>query len=84
MDDRKLKILFVSEYYLPHIGGVEVVFMNLAERLVSYGHECSIITSSLPKTKKYEEINGVRVYRVQVPDRGARYWFTLLSIPKVL
>jgi len=84
MSDRKLKILFVSEYYLPHIGGVEVVFMNLAERLASYGHDCSIITSSLPKTKKYEEINGVRVHRVQVPDRGARYWFTFLSIPKVL
>lgn len=84
MGDRKFKILFVSEYYLPHIGGVEIVFMNLAERLASYGHDCSIITSSLPGTKKYEEINCVRVYRVPVPGRGTRYWFTLLSIPKVL
>ena len=26
-----MKILFVLENYLPHIGGVEIVFKNLAE-----------------------------------------------------
>lgn len=79
-----MKILFVSEYYAPHIGGVEVVFKNLAERLVRQGHECHIITCRLPGTEKYEEINGVRVCRVNVPHRGARYWFSFLSVTGII
>jgi len=80
----RLKILFVSEYYAPHIGGVEVVFKNLAERLVKQGHECHLVTCRLPDTQKQEEINGVKIHRVSVPRRGARYWFSFLAIPKVI
>ena len=79
-----MKILFVSEYYLPHIGGAEVVFKNLAEALAKNGHESHVVTSMLPSTKRYDEINGVRVHRVKVPKRGTRYYFTFLSVPKVL
>jgi len=76
-------ILFVLEYYPPHIGGLEIVFKNLCEGLVSRGHNIAVITSRLNGTKEFEIINGVKVYRVNVPKKGDRYWFTLLSIPKV-
>ncbi len=78
-----MKILFVSEYYIPHIGGVELVLKNVAERLVKLGHNVSIVTSKLPNTLEYEEINGVKVYRVNVPQKGNRYWFTFFSVFKL-
>ena len=47
-----MKILFVLENYIPHIGGVEVVFKNLAEGLVKLGHDVFLITHRLKGTKK--------------------------------
>lgn len=78
-----MKILFVTEYYVPHIGGREIVFKNLAEKLVKKGHECSVITCRLQNTKDYEEINKVKIYRVNVPLKGDMYWFTFFSLPKI-
>jgi len=79
-----MKILFVLEYYLPHLGGVENVFMNLCERLVEKGHKVKIITSRLPDTYKKEIINGVKVERINVPKFMSRYFFPFFSIPKVI
>jgi D-inositol-3-phosphate glycosyltransferase len=78
-----MRVLFVLEYYSPHIGGAEVLFKNLCEGLTSKGHDITVVTLRLPGTQAFEIINGVKVYRVKVPQRGARYWFTFLSIPKV-
>jgi D-inositol-3-phosphate glycosyltransferase len=78
-----MKVLFVLEYYSPHIGGAEVLFKNLCEGLTGKGHDVTVVTLRLPGTQAFELINGVKVYRVKVPQKGARYWFTFLSIPKV-
>lgn len=77
-----MKILFVLENYLPHIGGVEVLFKNLSEGLTKLGHDVTIITHRLKGTKKSEIINGVKVRRVSCFH--SRYWFTFLSIPALL
>ncbi len=76
-----MKILFVLENYLPHIGGVEIVFKNLCEGLAKKGHDVTIVTHQLPKTKKRETINGVKV--VRVPCNDSRYLFTFLAVPTV-
>jgi len=78
-----MRILFALEYYPPHIGGVEIVFKNLCEGLATRGHDITVITSKLKGTKAFETGNGVRIHRVKVPQRGMRYWFTFLCIPKV-
>ena len=78
-----MKILFVLEHYPPYIGGAENLFKNLAEILVKNKHECSVITCRLQNTKIYEEINGVKIHRVNVPQKGSRYYFTFLSLPQV-
>ena len=78
-----MKLLFVLEYYNPHIGGVEVLFKNLCEGLVTGGYDVTVATLRLPDTKVFEIINGVKIHRVRVPHKGDRYWFTFLSIPKV-
>jgi len=76
-----MNILFVLENYLPHIGGVEIVFKNLSEGLAKLGHNISIVTHRLKNTKKFEIINGVKVYRIDCFH--SRYWFTFFSIPKI-
>lgn len=80
-----MKILFVVEYYIPHLGGVEVVVKEVAERLVKLGHEAHIVTCRLPDTESKEEINGVKIHRVSLPMKRERYWFnSLFAIPKIL
>ena len=77
-----MNILFVCENYLPHYGGAEVVFKNLAEGFVKQGHNVALVTRRLKGTKKYEKINGVKVHRVK--SLNTRYFFTFTAIPKVL
>lgn len=59
-----MRVLFILEYYYPHIGGVERLFTYLAEHLADQGHEVKVITnqyeSSLPRT---ELQNGVWIHR---------------------
>jgi hypothetical protein len=43
-----IKILFVLEYYSPHIGGMETLFQNLCEGLVKRGYKVAVVTSLLP------------------------------------
>lgn len=76
-----MKILLVCENYYPHYGGAEVLFKNLAEGLVKKGNKVAIITTLLPETKKFEELNGVKIHRVPCFDN--RYLFSFFSIPKV-
>jgi len=77
-----MKILFVCENYHPHYGGAEVLFKNLAEGLVKEGHRVAIVTTLLPRTKRLEDINGVKVHRVSCFNN--RYLFSFLAVPKVL
>jgi len=77
-----MRILFILENYIPHIGGVEVVFKNLSERLAKQGHEIDIITHQLKGTKKEETINNVKIHRI--PCLNSRYWFTFLAIPRAI
>ncbi len=74
-----MKILFVIENYLPHIGGVEVVFRNLAEGLAKKGNSTTIITHRLLHTKTSETINGVNVKRIR--SLHSRYIFSFMAIP---
>jgi len=77
-----MKILFVLENYIPHVGGVEILFKNLCEGLAKSGNDISVATHRLKGTKKFEVINGVNVYRINCLQ--SRYLFTFLSIPTVL
>lgn len=84
MAGRGKRILFVLEYYPPHVGGVETLFGQLAESLAAAGYEVSVVTSRLPGTPAREIRNGVNVVRVAVPRWGTRYWFSVLAVPTVL
>ncbi len=79
-----MKILFVLEYYYPHMGGVEVLFKNLCEGLNKKGHEVTVLTTRLEETISNENINGVKVIRIKTPKILRRYFFTFLAIPKAI
>ena len=73
-----MKILFVLEYYEPHIGGVETLFKSLAHQLVQKGHEITVVTNRYDaKLSAHEVIDGVEVYRYRFYNR---YLFTLSLI----
>lgn len=77
-----MKILFILEYYYPNIGGVEVLFKNLAENLVNDGHSILVITNKSSKSLSSNEIiNGVKVKRLPLLNR---YLFTFFSLPWIL
>lgn len=74
-----MRILLVSQYYYPERFSVQ----DIAEQLVKFGHEVTVLTGKpnygfheiLPEYKhvKYEEINGVKVHRVNLkPRKGTR------------
>lgn len=81
---RRKRILFVLEYFPPHIGGVETLFANLTTALASQGHQVSVITLWLPGTPTEEKIGDVEVVRVKTPQIARRYLFMLLALPTVL
>lgn len=83
-EPRPKRVLFVLEYYPPHVGGVETLFGQLAESLAAAGYDVSVVTSRLPGTPAHEVRNGVTVVRVAVPRWGTRYWFSVLALPTVL
>lgn len=57
---------FCCEHYHPSVGGVQVVMRQIAERLVSAGHNVTVLTSSHPNRAKDVLINGVRVMSFNV------------------
>jgi len=58
-----MKILQVSPHFYPFIGGQERYVQCLGRALVKLGHEVVVFTSNFPKGKKYEVIDGIKVYR---------------------
>jgi D-inositol-3-phosphate glycosyltransferase len=77
-----MNVLFVCENYIPHYGGAEVVFKNLAEGYVKRGHSVCLITHQLKGTKINEKMNGVFVKRI--PSFHSRYVFSFAAIPEVI
>ncbi len=61
-----MKIIQVTPYFHPHIGGVESHVLDLSRYLVKKGHEIVVLTSRYEKTlKSEEEMEGIRVRRLK-------------------
>ena len=72
-----MKILFILEYYHPHIGGVETLFKTLVDQLTASGHQVTIITqrfkADLPTVEK---IGTCTIRRYTFVNR---YVFTIMA-----
>jgi len=59
-----MKVLIVTHYFKPHIGGIEIIAYNQAKELVEKGHQVTIITSKFHREKTIEYSEGIRIVRV--------------------
>jgi len=71
-----MKVLQVSTYFLPVIGGLENVVHNLSKALLDRGHEVHVLTSNLTLTQEkieseQETVDGLPILRV--PCTKLRY-----------
>ena len=72
----KTKIVFITENFFPHVGGVEKYFLDIAKELKKRGYEVRVITSNSGGKTGCFEFEGIPVY--------AYKWFSFAdhSIPK--
>ncbi len=63
-----MKIIQFCQLYYPAIhGGGENLFLDYARELVRQGHDVSVITQRLKNSKKFEILDGIKIYRVGLP-----------------
>jgi D-inositol-3-phosphate glycosyltransferase len=60
-----MKILIITHYFHPHIGGIEIVAYNQAKELVKQGHEVTIVSSRINDEANKEIIKGINIIRVK-------------------
>ena len=77
-------IVFVLEFFYPHVGGLETLFQHLAEGLARTGRRVTVVTLWIPGTTTYELHNNVEIIRVKTPPFAQRYLFMLWALPMVL
>ncbi len=64
-----MKIVMLSSYFFPHIGGVEKHVWRVSQELIRKGHEVTVITLKYDsRLADFEDIGKIRVYRL--PERG--------------
>lgn len=64
----KLRIVYISHIYLPHVGGLEKTLYHLSDHLKKDGHTISfIVPRDPPEAPLFEIINGIPVYRIEAP-----------------
>jgi glycosyltransferase involved in cell wall biosynthesis len=61
-----MRVLFLSDLYFPFVGGAEEVCRMEAEELAKKGHDVFVVTSSMPNLNRYEEVHGVKIYRLDL------------------
>jgi len=74
--------MFVTDYYYPHIGGVEKLFESLATKLVENGNQVIFITLKYDKNLQKREVqNGVEIIRIA---SFSRTFFSLIALPTII
>lgn len=75
-----MKILHISKYYYPYIGGVENTCKYLADSF-SENNEVAIVCFNEDKANKIEYVNNVKIYRVGTWINIARQALSLSYFP---
>ena len=60
-----MKVLILTHYFQPHIGGIEIVVYNHAKEIVKRGHQVTIMASKIGGEEEEETIEGIKVIRVK-------------------
>ncbi len=84
-----MKILFVSDFYYPHIGGVTEHIYHLANEFENMGHIVSILTADIKGDLKPDERRVIRLGKsmvVHMNQSNARVtgWVSLSRLSKIV
>ena len=60
-----MRILMLSQFYPPVIGGEEQHVRTLSIELAARGHDVAVVTLQSPGLAEFEQDQGVRVYRIR-------------------
>jgi glycosyltransferase involved in cell wall biosynthesis len=60
-----MRILQVSPYFYPHVGGVESHVMDLSQELASRGHEVHVLTTNMGKMPERETMQDFDIIRLK-------------------
>jgi len=76
----KIKVLFFSRLFYPHIGGVEKHVLEISKLLVKRGYSITVITEQYDSQLSTEdEIEGIKIVRI---NTGKDNWFKKFRIWK--
>src|SRR5947208_10648775 len=70
-----MRILMLTQFYPPIIGGVEQHVRNLSVELASHGHDVAVVTVLHEGQAKSEIDHGVRVYRIRASMQRMTWLF---------
>lgn len=60
-----MRILLLPNTYAPVLGGVQTVTHNLAQHLLSSGHQVQVVTNRYPRSlATHDTLDGVSIYRL--------------------
>jgi glycosyltransferase involved in cell wall biosynthesis len=82
--ERPASILFVCDYFHPHIGGGETLFWNVSKALASQGVRVTVVTQNSSAALPYEVAEGVEIYRLSTPRQLERLFFMFRTLPLLL
>lgn len=72
-----MKIVFLTPYYHPHIGGVETHVKEICDVLLQQGHQVTVITQQYDSNLPLEEkIDGIEIIRIPI---NSNQYFTKLN-----
>lgn len=60
-----MRIMQLTDFYRPVVGGLEKHVETVSRELVALGHEVSVVTTRIGALPPYDELDGVRVHRVE-------------------
>lgn len=79
-----MNILFLARRFYPQIGGVEKHLREISIRLISQGHNVTIIAEKIGNVPEYEEFQKIVIHRITVgkENRGkkVRVWKEMLRL----
>ena len=58
----------LTDYFYPHVGGVETVILELSMKLVNSGNEVCVLTLDSMNSKNIENFQGIQIIRIKAYD----------------
>ncbi|MFN8535604.1 MAG: glycosyltransferase family 4 protein [Dehalococcoidia bacterium] len=71
-----MRVLILTQFYPPDIGGVERHVHSLAHQLVGAGHQVAVATLAFPGCPAVEDEDGVRIYRLEGVFQRMRWLYS--------